>query len=104
MATPEALAIVGPTSSGKTALSIEVARRLGGEIISMDSMALYRRMDLGTAKPTIPERQAVRHHLIDVLDPWESASAAWWRSKALRAPPRPICAATESGSSTKRRS
>lgn len=75
---PEALAIVGPTSSGKTALSIEVARRLGGEIVSMDSRAVYRGMDIGTAKPTAEERGAVPHHGIDIAEPSERFNAARW--------------------------
>lgn len=77
-AVPEALAIVGPTSSGKTALSIEVARRLDGEIVSMDSRAVYRGMDVGTAKPTAEERGGIPHHGIDVVDPSERFSAGEW--------------------------
>ncbi|MBR2334681.1 MAG: tRNA (adenosine(37)-N6)-dimethylallyltransferase MiaA [Clostridia bacterium] len=61
------LAVTGPTASGKTALAIELAKRLGGEIISCDSMQIYRGMDIGTAKPTKEELSSVRHHLIDVL-------------------------------------
>jgi tRNA dimethylallyltransferase len=76
------LVLTGPTGSGKTPLGIEIAGRLDAEIVSMDSMALYRGMDIGTAKPTPQERQQVRHHLIDVLDPWESASVAWWLKRA----------------------
>ncbi len=75
--------LTGPTGSGKSQLGVELAERLGAEIISMDSMALYRGMDIGTAKPTDAQRQRVRHHLIDVLDPWESASVAWWRAQAI---------------------
>ncbi len=74
----DALVLTGPTGSGKTQLGIELAQRLDAEIVSMDSMALYRGMDVGTAKPTRDERALVRHHLIDVLDPWESSSVAWW--------------------------
>lgn len=66
---PEALAIVGPTASGKTALSLEVARRLDAEVVSMDSRAVYRGMDMGTAKPTPEERGAVPHHGIDLVEP-----------------------------------
>ncbi|MBQ9785343.1 MAG: tRNA (adenosine(37)-N6)-dimethylallyltransferase MiaA [Clostridia bacterium] len=62
------LAIVGPTASGKTALSIELAKRLGGEIVSCDSMQVYRGMNVGTAKPTEDEKCGVPHHLIDVAD------------------------------------
>jgi tRNA dimethylallyltransferase len=77
-----AYVLTGPTGSGKTRLGIEVALRLGAEIVSMDSMALYRGMDVGTAKPTAEERRRVPHHLINVLDPWESASVAWWLERA----------------------
>jgi tRNA dimethylallyltransferase len=77
-----ALVLTGPTGSGKTRLGIELAERLGAEIVSMDSMALYRGMDIGTAKPTLVQRQEVQHHLIDVLDPWESSSVAWWLEQA----------------------
>jgi tRNA dimethylallyltransferase len=78
----EAMILTGPTGSGKTRLAIEWAERLGAEIISMDSMALYRGMDIGTAKPTAEERARVSHHLIDVLDPWEGATVAWWLEQA----------------------
>jgi tRNA dimethylallyltransferase len=77
-----ALVLTGPTGSGKTQLGLELAERLGAEIVSMDSMALYRGMDLGTAKPGREERRRVPHHLVDVLDPWESASVAWWLQRA----------------------
>ncbi len=73
-----ALVLTGPTGSGKTQLALELAEALGAEIVSMDSMALYRGMDIGTAKPTPEERSRVPHHLIDVRDPWESANVAWW--------------------------
>jgi tRNA dimethylallyltransferase len=64
------LAIVGPTASGKSALALELAQRLGdAEIVSLDSMQVYREMDIGTAKPTARERAAVPHHLVDVADP-----------------------------------
>ena len=77
-----ALVLTGPTGSGKTELAIELAEALGAEIVSMDSMALYRGMDIGTAKPTALQQERVRHHLLDVLDPWESASVAWWLERA----------------------
>jgi tRNA dimethylallyltransferase len=73
------LAILGPTAGGKTSLAIEVARRLGAEIISADSMQVYRGMDVGTAKPTTIERRGVAHHLIDVADPEEEFSVADYR-------------------------
>ena len=72
---PKILAIVGPTASGKTALSVELALRLGGEVISCDSMQVYRGMDIGTAKPTVEERCGVVHHLFDVKEPDEPFSA-----------------------------
>ena len=65
------IAIVGPTASGKSALAMRVAERLGGEIVSADSRQVYRGMDIGTAKPTVRERERIRHHLIDVADPGE---------------------------------
>ena len=77
-----ALILTGPTGAGKTRLGVSLAEQLGAEIISMDSMALYRGMDIGTAKPGPDERQRVPHHLLDVLDPWESASVAWWMGRA----------------------
>jgi tRNA dimethylallyltransferase len=79
---PHALAIVGPTNSGKTALSIDVARRLGGEIISMDSRSVYRGMDIGTAKPTAEERGEIPHWGIDLADPSERFNAARWAAYA----------------------
>lgn len=66
--------LTGPTAVGKSALAVEIAERLGCEIIAMDSMTLYRGMDIGTDKPSPEDRARVPHHLIDVLDPWESAS------------------------------
>jgi tRNA dimethylallyltransferase len=78
----QALVLSGPTGSGKTRLGLEIAERLNAEIVSMDSMALYRGMDIGTAKAGLEERRRVRHHLLDVLDPWESASVAWWLERA----------------------
>ena len=65
------IAIVGPTATGKTAAGIEVARRVGGEFISADSMAVYRRLDIGTAKPELAERTEIPFHLIDVAEPDE---------------------------------
>src|SRR3954452_15324 len=78
----DAFILTGPTGSGKSALALELAERLGAEIVSMDSMALYRGLDVGTAKPTAADRQRVPHHLLDVLDPWETASVAWWLQQA----------------------
>lgn len=81
----KALAITGPTASGKTALSLEVARALGCEIISCDSMQIYRDMNIGTAKATEEERSVVPHHLIDLIDPSESYSAEQYRADAMSA-------------------
>ncbi len=72
---PRAIAVVGCTASGKSALAMELCRRHGGELVSMDSMQVYRGMDIGTAKPTLLERAQVRHHMIDVVDPTESYSS-----------------------------
>jgi tRNA dimethylallyltransferase len=80
----EGLVLTGPTGSGKSRLALELAERLGAEIVSMDSMAVYRGMDVGTAKPSAEERRRVPHHLLDVLDPWQSASVAWWLAEAAR--------------------
>ena len=70
------IAIVGPTASGKTRLSVELAARLGAEIISFDSMQIYRGMDIGTAKPTVEERRGIPHHMIDIADPREDFSVS----------------------------
>ena len=78
-----ALAITGPTASGKTALSLALADRLGAEIISCDSMQIYRGMDIGTAKATETERAAVPHHLIDFLSPKDSYSVESYRASAI---------------------
>lgn len=79
-----ALILTGPTASGKSGMAQTLAHQLHAEIISMDSMAIYRGMDIGTAKPSIADRQHIPHHLIDCLDPWESASVAWWLTEASR--------------------
>jgi tRNA dimethylallyltransferase len=81
----DALILTGPTGSGKSAVALELAERLNGEIVSADSMTLYRGMDIGTAKPTRAERDRVPHHLIDVLDPWEAGNVAWWLDRAAAA-------------------
>ena len=70
------LVILGPTASGKSDLALRVARRVGGEILSVDSMTVYRGMDIGTAKPTPDERAEVRHHLLDVVEPNETFAVA----------------------------
>jgi tRNA dimethylallyltransferase len=74
--------VCGPTASGKTALAIALAQRLDGEIVSADSMQIYRGMDIGTAKPDEQERRAAVHHMIDVAEPGESFSAARYSAEA----------------------
>lgn len=81
---PPLLAIVGPTASGKSALAVFLAQRFGGEIVACDSTQLYRGFDIGTAKPSVAERAAAPHHLIDVLDANEPASAGGYRELAER--------------------
>jgi tRNA dimethylallyltransferase len=76
--------IVGPTAVGKTSASIELAKRLAGEVISADSRLLFRGMDIGTAKPTAEEMQGVQHHLIDVAEPDEEWSLAVYQRQAYR--------------------
>ncbi|MEW6218052.1 MAG: tRNA (adenosine(37)-N6)-dimethylallyltransferase MiaA [Thermodesulfobacteriota bacterium] len=79
------VALVGPTAVGKTDLALELAERLGAEIVSMDSMQVYRFMDIGTAKPSLAERRRVRHHLIDVVDPDQPYHAAAFVTDAWEA-------------------
>ncbi|OWK43542.1 tRNA (adenosine(37)-N6)-dimethylallyltransferase MiaA [Fimbriiglobus ruber] len=81
----DALILTGPTGSGKSAVALELAEQMGCEIVALDSMTLYRGMDIGTAKPTREEMARVPHHLVDVLDPWESGSIAWWLDRAAEA-------------------
>ena len=75
-ARPLAIALMGPTASGKSAYALELAERLGGEIVSVDSALVYRGLDIGAAKPTREEQARVPHHLMDVRDPWQPYSAA----------------------------
>jgi tRNA dimethylallyltransferase len=82
---PPLVAIVGPTAAGKTEIAIQLAERLGGEIVSADSRLFYRGMDIGTAKPTAAERRRVPHHLIDVADPDEAWSLATFQQQASQA-------------------
>ena len=79
---PDILVIAGPTASGKTAVGIELAQRLNGEIVSADARQIYRFMDIGTAKPTAEERAAARHHLIDFVNPDEDYSAGQFAEDA----------------------
>lgn len=85
MQRPEIICIVGPTASGKSSLATQIAKDLGGEIISADSMQVYRHMDIGTAKPSLKEQEGIRHHLIDVVDPDENFSASDFRELASAA-------------------
>ena len=80
-----AVALLGPTASGKSRLALQLAERLPIEIVSLDSALVYRGMDIGTAKPSAEERARVPHHLIDLVDPDEGYSTGRWRTDALRA-------------------
>jgi len=77
------IAIVGPTASGKSALGVWLAERLNGEVVACDSTQLYRGFDVGTAKPSAQERRGVPHHLVDVLDGTETATAGGYRERAM---------------------
>lgn len=79
---PKVVVIVGPTASGKTALSIELAKKLNGEIISADSMQIYKEMNIGSAKPTKEEMQGIYHHMIDVVEPTENFNVAKYKEMA----------------------
>ena len=70
------ICLAGPTASGKTALAVELAKEFDGEVVSCDSMQVYRRMDIGTAKPTKEEMQGIPHHMIDVASPEEDYSVS----------------------------
>lgn len=79
---PKVVVIVGPTASGKTALSIELAKKINGEIVSCDSMQIYKDMDIGSAKPTKEEMQGIKHYMIDIASPEERFSVAEYKRKA----------------------
>src|SRR5262249_1452850 len=85
MSRPRVVCLVGPTAAGKTVLALELAEDLGGEIVSADSRQVYRRLDIGTAKPTYAEQQRVRHHCLDLVEPTESFDAARYRTAATAA-------------------
>lgn len=70
------ICVAGPTASGKTALAVALAKQLDGEVVSCDSMQVYRRMDIGTAKPTREEMEGIPHHMLDVAEPWEDFSVS----------------------------
>jgi tRNA dimethylallyltransferase len=81
---PPVVAVLGPTAAGKSRLGLELAERLGGEILCCDSMQVYRGMDVGTAKPTAAERATVPHHLLDIVSPSEQFHAAAWADAARK--------------------
>lgn len=81
---PKILVIAGPTASGKTKLSIELAKRLNGEIVSADSMQLYKYMNIGTAKPTFEEQENIPHYMLDILDVGEKFSVAQYKDMAMK--------------------
>jgi tRNA dimethylallyltransferase len=87
------VALVGPTGSGKSAVALEVAERLGAEIVALDAFTVYRDMDVGTAKPSSAERARVPHHLVDALSPSEECSVEWFQRAGRAA----IAAVTERG-------
>lgn len=82
---PKILVIVGPTASGKTSLGVALAKELNGEVVSADSRLLYRGMDIGTAKPTLEERQGIPHHLIDIAEPDQQLTLTEYQEQALAA-------------------
>lgn len=77
------LCVVGATASGKTDLSIRLAKALNGEIVSCDSVQIYKYFNIGSAKPTLEEQKMVPHHLIDILEPSEQCNAGFWKNKAI---------------------
>ena len=85
MEKPKVVVICGPTASGKTSLSIELAKRINGEIISSDSMQIYKNMDIGTAKPTVKEMQGIKHYLLDFVEPNQRYSVAEFKNDAEKA-------------------
>lgn len=82
---PKVIVIVGPTASGKTAVSIELAKKINGEIISADSMQIYKYMNIGTAKPTADEMQGVKHYMLDIVEPDETYNVAKYKKMAENA-------------------
>lgn len=81
---PPLIVILGPTASGKTAAGIELAKRIDGEIICADSRTIYQNMNIGTAKPTVQEQQGVPHHLLDIITPAQTYSAAQFKKEAYK--------------------
>ena len=82
MVKPQVIAISGPTASGKSELALRLAQHLHGELICMDSMQIYRRMDIGTAKPTLQEQALVKHHMLDIIEPTENYAVADYAAEA----------------------
>ena len=82
---PKIIVICGPTASGKTALSIELAKKINGEIVSADSMQIYKDMNIGTAKPTIQEQDGIKHYLMDYVSPEKRYSVAEYKKDAINA-------------------
>ena len=82
MSRPRIIAVAGPTASGKSDLALRLAQKLNGEIVCMDSMQIYRRMNIGTAKPTVEEMNGIPHHMIDVAEPTENFSVARYQEMA----------------------
>ena len=85
MAKQKVIVICGPTASGKTSLSIELAKRINGEIVSADSMQIYKEMNIGTAKPTVDEMQGIKHYLLDFVSPSQRYSVAEYKKDAIKA-------------------
>ena len=79
------IVICGPTASGKTALSIQLAKKIDGEIVSCDSMQIYKEMNIGTAKPTLEEMQGIKHYMIDAISPEQRYSVADYKKDAKKA-------------------
>ena len=82
---PKVIVIVGPTASGKTALSIELAKKINGEIVSADSMQIYKELNIGSAKPTIEEMQGIKHYMLDIISPENRYSVAQYKKQAEEA-------------------
>ena len=85
MSKPKVIVICGPTASGKTALSIELAKKINGEIVSCDSMQIYKDMNIGTAKPDEEEKQGIKHYLMDFVSPDQRYSVADFKNDAINA-------------------
>jgi len=84
MVRPKIIVITGPTATGKSTLGVRLAETIGGEIVSADSMQVYKHMDIGTAKPTAAEMRDVPHHMIDIIQPWEDYSVALYVEDATK--------------------